>query len=117
MSESIEILDKVFFPVRDMNELASIHGDWIRGKQNSLKWPTEYPCLTRGESDELRYYAVEYLYRDDAIRIRDSLSHVIGDSDVNQDMLAALEAVLWEDSGLACIEQVRDAIRKAKGEA
>lgn len=33
------------------------------------------------------------------------------------DMLAALEAVLWEDSGLACIEQVRDAIRKAKGEA
>lgn len=33
------------------------------------------------------------------------------------DMLAALEEVLWEDSGLACIETVRDAIRKAKGEA
>lgn len=33
------------------------------------------------------------------------------------DMLSALEAVLLEDSGLACIEQVRDAIRKAKGEA
>lgn len=33
------------------------------------------------------------------------------------DMLSALEEVLWEDSGLACIEQVRDAIRKAKGEA
>lgn len=33
------------------------------------------------------------------------------------DMIDALEAVLWEDSGLACIGQVRDAIRKAKGEA
>ncbi|MBK9497303.1 MAG: hypothetical protein IPO08_22845 [Xanthomonadales bacterium] len=82
--KQVEILGETFTAVRNLDELAAVHGDWIKLRQNSLRWPREYPCLTRGEKAD-NGYAITYLCESDIRELRDTLSFLLGDTETTHE--------------------------------